>query len=462
MTYPARAAGRTGSDAFGHREDLIGYQAVRLAVDALGGVRVGGLDQAEDLSGRWVDPVPQIADSVALLGRQIGGVCLLGVGQPDRSGKRVDIHEQWHVGFLPLFGHNAFRCATISVVRSAPVGHDRPTPADDRVTTAVGGSPPGDPLDAALRGLRLEGAIFLRAEYLEAWSYLSETGPVTAGMLRPGTDRVILFHVVASGTCWVAVDDGEKHWATAGDVIVLPYGDQHRMGGVADAETVPLATIMQAPPWRQMPVIRHGAGGSRTDVVCGFLHSDDVLFDPRLRAFPPVFVVRPPSGPAADWLRATVAYALEQADSSPLGPDAVPTRLPELLLVEILREHLASAPALDRGWVAALHDEVLNPALAALHAEPARKWSVTELARAVMVSRSQLDARFREILGRSPIRYLTDWRMHLARDLWSTTDLTVAAVAHRVGYDAEEAFSRAFKRAYGQAPAIWRARHRLR
>ena len=360
-----------------------------------------------------------------------------------------------------MWGDNGSRCATISVVQVAPFDHDRPTVVDDRTATAQGLTL-GDPLDAALHRLRLAGAIFLRAEYQEAWSYISATGPATAGMLRPGTDRVILFHVVASGTCWVAVDDGEKHWATAGDVVVLPYGDQHRMGGIADAESVPLSAIMPAPPWRQMPLIRHGAGGSQTDIVCGFLHSDDVLFDPRLRAFPPVFVARPPAGPAADWLRATVAYALEQAEKSPLGADAVPVRLPELLLIEVLREHLASAPARDRGWMAALHDPVLNPALAALHADPARKWTVPDLARAAMVSRSQLDARFREVLGRSPIRYLTDWRLHVARELLSTTDMTIATVAHRVGYDAEEAFSRAFKRANGQAPATWRARHTLR
>jgi AraC-like DNA-binding protein len=97
-----------------------------------------------------------------------------------------------------------------------------------------------------------------------------------------------------------------------------------------------------------------------------------------------------------------------------------------------------------------------------LHAEPARRWTVTELARAAAVSRSQLDARFREVLGRSPIRYLTEWRMHLAKDLLASTDLGVAAIARRVGYDADEAFSRAFKRAHGQAPSQWRESRPLR
>lgn len=342
----------------------------------------------------------------------------------------------------------------MSLVEVRSADHDPVTGLVDRVPR---------PLLSVLQGLRLEGALFLRAEYHDPWSYESLSGPATARILRPGTDRVILFHVVGQGTCWVQVDGGERRWASAGDVIVLPYGDQHRMGGVGESVAVPLASIMEAPPWRRMPVIRHGRDdGIRTDVVCGFLHSEDLLFDPRLRVFPPVFVVRPEAGPGPDWVRANIEYALAQAEASPLGPDAIPTRLPEMLLVEMLRLHLSTAPAVESGLVAALHDRVLNPALAALHAAPAHKWTVAELARAASVSRSQLDEQFRQVLGLSPIRYLTEWRLHLARELLASTDLGVAAVARRVGYDAEEAFSRAFKRAYGRPPAAWRAGHRLR
>jgi AraC-like DNA-binding protein len=116
-----------------------------------------------------------------------------------------------------------------------------------------------------------------------------------------------------------------------------------------------------------------------------------------------------------------------------------------MLLIEVLRLHLATAPALDSGWVVAVHDPVLNPALAALHAAPAHKWTVAELARSAAVSRSQLDDRFRQVLGRSPIRCLSEWRLHLARELLASTDLGVGVIARRIGYDAEEAFSRAFK-----------------
>ena len=314
------------------------------------------------------------------------------------------------------------------------------------------GTPAGLTEAPFLDHLRLDGAIFLRAEYTEAWAYVSLDGPKTAAVLRPGSSQVTLFHVVAGGRCWVALADGERHWAAAGDVIVLPYGDQHSMGGIERAEPVPVTTFLPAPPWEEFPVLTHGAGGARTDVVCGYLHCEDPLFDPALRALPSLFVVRPDEA-GAQWVRASIDYAMCASSMS--------TRLPELLLGEVLRIHLSSAPAVERGWLAALRDPVLAPALAQLHAEPERKWTVAELASASAVSRSLLDARFRQLLGRPPIRYLADWRMHIAEDLLGTTDLSVFTVARRVGYDSEEAFSRAFKRARGEAPSVWRAHRRI-
>jgi AraC-like DNA-binding protein len=316
----------------------------------------------------------------------------------------------------------------------------------------VTGTPP---LQAALEQLRLDGAIFFRAELTECWGYQSPPAEI-AGLLRPGTERLIFFHIVAQGRLWISVGDGERHWASAGDVIVVPYGDQHCVGGPTETELVALATLIEPPPWDTMPVLRYGGGGARTDIVCGYLHSEDPLFNPGLRALPPIFVVRPPAGPAAQFVESAVNWAL--ATTSEYVPsEHVSTRLPELLLIEMLRLHLATAPAADHGWMAALRDPVLAPAMAQLHAAPERKWTVADLASAAAVSRSVLDERFRLMLGRSPIRYLTEWRMHIAEELLATTDQGVAAVARQVGYDSEEAFSRAFRRSHGEPPSVWRA-----
>ncbi len=327
-------------------------------------------------------------------------------------------------------------------------GHDCAPAIPDREPTSA--------LAEVLSRLRVQGAIFLRGEYSEAWAFESMPAEDVAAALVLDVERVLLFHVIGSGRCWVEPIGGERLWADAGDVIVLPYGDAHRMGGVRYAACVSVAALIEPQPWSSVPMIRYGQGGEQTRVICGYLHCDDPLFDPRLRVFPSAFVVSPPPGPARDWVTASVTYALAQTVPSASGRFEAPPQLPQLLLMEVLRLHLQSAPAVDRGWTRALRDPVLASVMALIHTQPDRKWTVAGLAERAAVSPSLLDERFREVLGLPPIRYLTGWRMHLARDLLATSGLGIAAIARRVGYDSDEAFSRAFKRAHGQAPSTWR------
>lgn len=336
---------------------------------------------------------------------------------------------------------------TLSLMSGRAVVNDRNTASPD----------PDATLDGILARVELDGAVFLRGEYTESWAYESLTAEEATALLRPGSGRLTLFHVVASGRCWVARGDGVRLWASAGDVIVMPYGDQHRIGGQSDAEAVPIATIIDPQPWKLMPLARHGLGGARTDIVCGYLYSADPLFDPRLGALPPLFVVTPPDGAARQWVQASIDYALQQTEpAADGGLQAPPPRLCELLVREVLRLHLTTAPSYESAWLSALRDPVLAPALAAIHGSPEKKWSVATLAREASVSVSLLDERFRAVLQLPPIRYLTGWRMHVARGLLHSTDLGVAAIARRVGYDSEEAFSRAFKRANGVSPSAAR------
>jgi AraC-like DNA-binding protein len=324
-------------------------------------------------------------------------------------------------------------------------------------SVSAGDAPPPEALRSTLAQLRLEGAIFFRSEFTDAFSF--ESAPLAlADSLHPGADRLLLFHIVARCDCWVAVDDGVRHWAHEGDVIVLPYADHYTMGGATPAEPISILGLLDAPPWPDIPVIRHGGGGAKTDLVCGYLHSEDPLFDRNLRALPPVFVVRLSRGPAAQWVQASITYALEETFPSNQSTSLISTRLPELVLIEVLGVHLATAPAGDSRWLSALRDPVLAPALALIHQAPEQRWTVAKMAAEAAVSRSLLDSRFRSVLARSPIRYLTEWRMHLAGELLTTADLTVFDVSRRVGYTSEEAFSRAFKRERGQSPSSWRRR----
>ncbi len=197
-----------------------------------------------------------------------------------------------------------------------------------------------------------------------------------------------MFHIIAEGHCWVALEDGVKRDLSRGDVVVMPYGDAHSMGSPAYAEPVSIATLLPPRPWTEFPHVEYGGCGEHTLVVCGYLRGDAVLFDPVLRALPSLFVVRPPAGPAAAWVTACVDYAL-MASQSLHGAARMNHRLPELLFTEVLRLYLdGSCDAELTGWLAALRDPVVGQALSLLHAQPARDWTVAELAVAVAASKT--------------------------------------------------------------------------
>jgi AraC-like DNA-binding protein len=131
-------------------------------------------------------------------------------------------------------------------------------------------------------------------------------------------------------------------------------------------------------------------------------------------------------------------------------------RLSELKFVDVIRRYLETLPADRLDWLAGLRDPYIGRALAEIHREPARHWTLESLARQVAMSRSAFAEHFSRFVGTPPMQYLTNWRMQVAANhLLSTTD-SVNAVANRVGYDSEAAFSRAFKKAVGAPPSEWR------
>ena len=158
---------------------------------------------------------------------------------------------------------------------------------------------------------------------------------------------------------------------------------------------------------------------------------------------------------ATGWLGTLVNLAAKESGSGRPGGGNVLSRLAELMFVETIRRYLETLPASEKGWLAGLRDPVVSQALSALHARPHERWTVERLARTVGLSRSVLAELFHAMVGQPPMQYLTLWRMQLASRLLAGGGV-VGAVASAVGYDSEAAFSRAFKKVLGQAPATWR------
>ena len=312
-----------------------------------------------------------------------------------------------------------------------------------------------DALSETLRVVRLVGAIFISARFTAPWCYASPEAITAAPMLEPGAERVVIFHLITEGECFVELDGAQPLRLQAGDAVIFPHGDGHLMSsqpGLLPAKDADLCKVLARRP-RQLA---YGGGGATTRLVCGYLACDATLARLLLDGLPQIVRVNVRGSKAGVWLEASVRYALVEARSPRPGGAGVLSKLAEVLFIEVLRLYMHEQGEQRTGWLAGLADRIVGPVLNALHGEPGRPWTLDELARAAGTSRSVLAERFHALVGRTPIQYLTQWRMLLAANLLSGTNLALARVAEQVGYQTDTAFSRAFRREYGAPPAAWR------
>jgi len=316
-----------------------------------------------------------------------------------------------------------------------------------------------DVLSDVLRAVRLTGAVYFDFELSSPWVAEAPPSREIAATVMPGAQRVIEYHLIARGACWGHAVGQEPIRLREGDLLVFPQGDAHVLSSAPGMRASPDMSMF-ARSRAPLPLVYElgGGGPDQARVVCCFLGCDDRPFNPLLAALPAVIhLPAAGSGAPGGWLATLLSIAVTESGSGRPGSENVLARLSELMFVEMLRQHLETLPAEQTGWLAGLRDPVVGRALGALHGDPRERWTVEGLARAAGVSRSVLAERFAEMVGQTPMQYLALWRMQLASGLLAAGG-QVAAVADAVGYESEAAFSRAFKKLVGQAPATWRRR----
>jgi AraC-like DNA-binding protein len=316
---------------------------------------------------------------------------------------------------------------------------------------------PADVLSDVLRSVRLTGAVYFDFELSSPWVAEAPPSREIAAIVMPGAQRVIEYHLIARGACWGHAVGEPPILLKEGDLIVFPQGDPHVLSSAPGMRASPDMSVFVRPT-TPLPLVyeRGGGGPDRTRIVCCFLGCDERPFNPLLTALPrTIHLSGAGNEVASGWLATLLNIAVRESGSARAGRDNVLARMSELMFVEAIRRFIETLQPAQTGWLAGLRDPVVGQALAALHGEPATAWTVESLARAAGVSRSVLADRFAEMVGLPPMQYLALWRMQLASRLLLEGD-PVTEVAATVGYESEAAFSRAFKKLVGEAPATWR------
>ncbi|HTE52242.1 MAG TPA: AraC family transcriptional regulator [Kofleriaceae bacterium] len=304
-----------------------------------------------------------------------------------------------------------------------------------------------DPLGEALHFLRMSGTFYCRSELAAPW-----------GLALPPRPGCLSFHVVTSGRCWLEVEGGDDVALEPNDLALVPHGRGHRM---TSEPGVPAIGIGQLPHERvsdRYAVMRHGGGGAPTVLICGAVRFDHPAAHHLVQLLPRVIHVRASSSSQLDWLDGTLRLMAAEARELRPGGETVITRLADILVIQAIRSWIAADPAAQTGWLGALQDAQVGRAIALIHREPARSWTVSSLAGEVAMSRSAFAARFTQLVGEPVMHYLARWRMHMALTWLREDGLGLGETASRLGYRSEAAFSRAFKRFIGVSPGAARRR----
>ncbi|WP_448101063.1 AraC family transcriptional regulator [Luteibacter jiangsuensis] len=286
------------------------------------------------------------------------------------------------------------------------------------------------------------------------------TGGFTAGgawaIRFPAPDKIKFFAVV-KGTCWVRIEGEAEpiHFGT-GDVGLLTARRSFVLA--SDPDVVPIEAMG----------VFSGAGSTTAVLGDGndFAHiGGHVLLDPAsgqllADALPPWIHVSATS-PQATTFRWLLDQLVEERSAGLPGAQLVSAQLSQLLFIQILRAHLKTAGPMSAGWLRALGDPRIAPALQLMHGDPARSWHLDELANVCAMSRTTFAFHFRRIAGVPPLTYLAKWRMRLAERTLREANTPVAVVAQSLGYTSESAFSHAFKRTTGHSPKAYRNAARI-
>lgn len=299
-----------------------------------------------------------------------------------------------------------------------------------------------DVLADVFRAVRLRGTAYFHAAFRAPWG------------MRIDRRDIANFHVVTSGSCEVRWDDGDTQLHD-GDLVVFPHGMDHVLRSDEDAVVEPAATLLatrrEAAPGR----LEFGATGDASQLICGHFELDRRGAHPLLESLPAVLLLRRGEGPNPGWVETASRLAVLESESGQPGSEAIVDRLAEALMIQLVRAHAARSQH-SVGFMAALADPLVGPALSLMHDDPALEWSVELVARRIGASRSRFASHFKDLLGVGPMQYLTHWRMLSARALLTDDGLSIAAIAERVGYRSEFAFAKAFKRVFGTGPGAAR------
>jgi AraC-like DNA-binding protein len=302
-----------------------------------------------------------------------------------------------------------------------------------------------DILGEVLDRVRLGGTLLFHFELGHPWSLALPARPYA------------LFHYLSRGSATLVLEDGREFSLTEGDFVVVTRGEPHVF--YSDRAAKPFLVADLDRPSGRLGVVRHGGGAEPSaTMICGNFTIAQPSRASVMELLPPVLLLKPTVD--GDWLESILRRMVSESARERPGQRVALSRLTEVLFVEVLRSWIKSLGPGEGGWLGAMADPHIGPALQLIHEQPDRPWTLGELGHRVGLGRSAFSERFTKLVGQSMQRYLIARRMAEAAFLLESSDEAIAKIANRVGYETAAAFSKLFHRHHGLSPGRYRAARR--
>jgi AraC-like DNA-binding protein len=300
-----------------------------------------------------------------------------------------------------------------------------------------------DPITDVFTAMRVDSVVYGRIELSAPWGLRFERGDYAC------------FGSLARGNGWLTVEGQEQAIPlTGGDCFCLfAHGHTHILGD--HPQTTEVRSMQEVARTKCGNFIHFGGGGVPTTIIGGKFTFDKANSKPLTDLLPPFILVRSERAQVLPLHQTLQLFAAEAAQSS-LGAYLVLKRLADIFLLQIIREHISSSECRQTGWLRALSDPRIGSAMRSMHENIEKPWTVAELASAAGMSRSAFALRFRQVVGETPLDYLTRWRIYKAALLLRDGDKKLTEVANAVGYDSDGSFNKTFKRIVGLTPGEYR------
>src|ERR1700682_1962261 len=316
-----------------------------------------------------------------------------------------------------------------------------------------------DPITDVFQTMHVAGVVHARLEATAPWGLAREAEvgkeaiPHSAAS-ENSPPQFAHFGMVSRGNCWLSIEGiPDPLPLTGGDCFLLAPGSTYAL---RDDPRTRARSFCEVAPRTGGNVIHYGGGGVPTTIISGWFRFGQTSVKPLKRLLPELILVKADQAQTLALHATLQLLASEMAQPAP-GAEVMVNRLADILFIQCVRAHIASSSETCKsGWLRAIFDPKIGAALKAMHERVENPWTVETLAAAAGMSRSAFALKFNELLGGTPIEYLTNWRMYKATGLLQEDDRKMFEVAKSIGYDSDAAFSKAFKRVLGVAPREFR------